>query len=114
MIFSILALSDLSLEFKEGKIIFNIDGVFEDDKDKAIPFDQSLFELYETEFGRPLSQMELQRMADWLNTYEQKLISYALREALTYDHKSFDYIERILVEWKKRNLTAEEYEEGKR
>lgn len=104
----------LALEFKDGKIVFNIDGVFEDEKDKAIAFDQSLFELYETEFGRPLSQMELQRMADWLNTYEQKMISYALREALTYDHKSFDYIERILVEWKKRNLTAEEYEEGKR
>lgn len=104
----------LTLEFKNGKILFNIDGVFDDEKDQAIAFDQSLFDLFETEFGRPLSQMELQRMADWLQEYEQKMISYALREALTYDHKSFDYIERILVEWKKRNLSAEEYEDGKR
>ena len=42
------------------------------------------------------------------------MIIYALREALTYDKKSFDYIERILIEWKKRGLTPEEYEEGKR
>ena len=58
--------------------------------------------------------MELQRLADWLNVYEQKLIGYALREALTYEHLSFDYIERILVEWKKRGLRPEDYEEGKR
>lgn len=53
-------------------------------------------------------------MADWLKDYEQKLICYALREALTYDHKSFDYIERILVEWKNRGMTAEKYEGGER
>lgn len=104
----------LFLEFQNGKILFSIDGIFQEQNDKAVSFDESLFELYETEFARPLSQMELQRMADWLNAYDQKLISYALREALTYDHKSFDYIERILVEWKKRGLTWEQYEEGKR
>lgn len=104
----------LSLDFKEGTIVFCIDGIFLDEKDKAISFDQSLFELYESEFARPLSQMELQRMADWLKAYNQKLIMYALREALTYDCKSFDYIERILIEWKKRGFRAEDYEEGKR
>ncbi len=51
--------------------------------EKSLAFDQSLFDLFESEFGRPLSQMELQRMADWLKDYEQKLICYALREALT-------------------------------
>lgn len=104
----------LSLEFEEGKIMFSIDGIFMEEKDKAISFDQSLFELYESEFARPLSQMELQRMADWLKQYDQKLIAYALREALTYDCKSFDYIERILIEWKKRKFRSEDYEEGKR
>lgn len=104
----------LQLEFKDGKIRFAIDGIFEEQKDQAITFDESLFELFETEFARPLSQMELQRMADWLNTYDQKMIAYALREALTYEHKSFDYIETILESWKNRGLRAEEYEEGKR
>ena len=104
----------LSLHFQDGKIMFHIDGVFEGNKEKTIAFDQSMFDMFESEFGRPLTQMELQRMADWLDQYEQKLIGYALREALTYDHKSFDYIERILIEWKKRDMTAEKYERGER
>lgn len=104
----------LNLELREGRIIFEIDGIFEGEQEKPIAMDTSLFDQYETEFGRPLSQMEMQRLAEWTNTYHQKLIIYALREALTYDKKSFDYIERILIEWKKRGLTPEEYEEGKR
>ena len=104
----------LNLELREGRIIFEIDGIFEGEQEKTIAMDTSLFDQYETEFGRPLSQMEMQRLAEWTNTYHQKMIIYALREALTYDKKSFDYIERILIEWKKRGLTPEEYEEGKR
>lgn len=104
----------LNLELRDGRIIFEIDGIFEGEQEKPITMDTSLFDQYETEFGRPLSQMEMQRLAEWTNTYHQKMIIYALREALTYDKKSFDYIERILIEWKKRGLTPEEYEEGKR
>ena len=104
----------LNLELRDGRIIFEIDGIFEGEQEKPIAMDTSLFDQYETEFGRPLSQMEMQRLAEWTNTYHQKMIIYALREALTYDKKSFDYIERMLIEWKKRGLTAEEYEEGKR
>lgn len=104
----------LNLELRDGRINFEIDGIFEGQQDKSIAMDTSLFDQYETEFGRPLSQMEMQRLAEWTNTYHQKMIIYALREALTYDKKSFDYIERILIEWKKRGLTPEEYEEGKR
>ncbi len=104
----------LSLQFDQGKIIFSIDGVFDDHKEKSIAFDQSMFDLFESEFGRPLSQTELQRMSDWLENYDQKLIGYALREAVTYDRKSFDYIDRILVEWKKTGMSAEQYERGDR
>ncbi len=104
----------VEITFHDGKIIFEIDGVFKGEKDKAISFNDSLFDLFESEFGRPLSQMEFQRLAEWLNIYDQKMIGYALREALTYEHLSFDYIERILIEWKKRGLTSDEYEEGKR
>ena len=31
-----------------------------------------------------------------------------------YEKRSLDYIERILAEWKRKGLTPEEYEEGKR
>lgn len=104
----------LDIVYENKKIAFVIDGVFEDKTtNKTVTFDQSLFEVFESEFARPLTQPELQRLGDWLNEYEQKLILYALREALMYNKRSFDYIERILAEWKKRNYTAQDYEEGK-
>lgn len=104
----------LQIEYQSGHIQFVIDGVFEDEEKAKSSFDESLFDLFESEFARTLSTMEVQRLAQWLEQYDQKLISYALREALTYDRKSFDYIERILIEWKKKGLRVEDYEEGKR
>ena len=49
-----------------------------------------------------------------LAVYKRQMILYALYEAGVYDKRSLDYIERILVEWKRRGLTPPEYEEGKR
>lgn len=104
----------LEISYQDKKIAFLIDGIFDIPKEKTMDFDQSMFDVYESEFARPLSQMELQRMSEWMGLYDQKLIVYALREAVVYDKRSFDYIERILIEWKKRNFTAQEYEDGKR
>lgn len=104
----------LQITYQDKKIVFLIDGIFDTPKEKTVDFDQSLFDVYESEFARPLSQMELQRMSEWMKTYDQKLIIYALREAVLYDKRSFDYIERILMEWAKRNFLAHDYEEGKR
>lgn len=104
----------LQIGYQDRKIAFSIDGIFAAQQDKTMAFDASLFDIFETEFGRPLSQMELQRMSDWIQIYEQKLIQYALREAIMFDKKSFDYIDRILVEWKNRNLSVQDIEDGKR
>lgn len=75
---------------------------------------QSLFDLYESEFGRPLTMSESQRLSEWMSTYELKLIEYALREAVVYETRSFDYIDVILIKWKEKKLTAHDYEEGNR
>lgn len=104
----------LSITYRDKKVVFMIDGIFENPQNKTMDFDQSLFDVFEREFARPLSQLELQRMSEWMGKYDQRLILYALREALLYDKRSFDYIERILAEWKKRNFTVREYEESKR
>ncbi len=104
----------LQITYQDKRVVFLIDGIFETPKRPALNFDQSLFDLFEEEFARPLTQRELQRMSDWMHEYDQKLIVYALREALIYDKRSFDYIERILMEWHKRGFSAQEYEDGKR
>lgn len=104
----------LDITYHDKKIAFLIDGIFDAPQEKTVDFDQSMFDVYESEFARPLSQVEVQRMAEWMSQFDQKLILYALRESVLYDKRSFDYIERILIEWKKRNFTPQEYEDGKR
>ena len=77
-------------------------------------YNSSLIDLYEQGFGRPLSQREVQTICQWTEEHDDRLIRYALREALTYDKQSIDYVDRILLKWKQRGFTAEQYEEGER
>ena len=77
-------------------------------------YSSSLIDLYEQGFGRPLSQREVQTICQWAEEHEDRLIRYALREALTYDKQSIDYVDRILLKWKQRGFTAEQYEGGER
>lgn len=77
-------------------------------------YECSLFELFEREFARTISQTECQRLVDWSEKYDDMLIRYALREALLYEKHNLDYIERILVNWKQKGLTVEKYEDGER
>lgn len=105
----------LQIVLKEGRLVFDISGVYTSQHTIAQSVQSvSLFDEFETEFGRPLSSSEMQRLSSWLDTYDQQLILYALYEAGVYDKRSLDYIERILAEWKRRGLSAQDYEEGKR
>lgn len=104
----------LEVKMSERRIYYSIDGLFRLDEDAA-PCDnnayQNLFQCYEKEFARPLSQKECEMLSEWIATYDMKLIEYALREAVIYDKKSFAYIDRILLNWKERGFTAKMYEE---
>ncbi len=73
-----------------------------------------IIELYEERFNRLLSQRELQIICQWKEEYDDKLLRYAFREMLVQDKNSVDYVDRILLDWKKRGLTAEQYEKGER
>ncbi|WP_270620694.1 DnaD domain-containing protein [[Clostridium] innocuum] len=73
-----------------------------------------IIELYEERFNRLLSQRELQIICQWKEEYDDKLLRYAFREMLVQDKNSVDYVDRILLDWKKRGLTAEQYEGGER
>lgn len=69
---------------------------------------------FETEFGRPISQVEVMRIGQMISENGQLLVMYALREALTYEKKNIDYIDRILYNWREQGFTTNDYEEGKR
>lgn len=104
----------LEIRVSSQSVHFLLNGLFETDiaRDERI-LDSSLFDIFESEFKRPLTNNEMQKISDWNKTTDKKLIIYALREASAYQKMSLPYIEKILSEWKEKGVTAEMLDEGK-
>ncbi|WP_159721834.1 DnaD domain protein [Enterococcus sp. CSURQ0835] len=79
---------------------------------------KQMYQNIEQEFGRPLTAIEYQEVGYWLNDdhYSPELINLALREAVLNQAFSFRYMERILLDWAKKNIQSKEQvlEEKKR
>jgi len=72
---------------------------------------RNMYQLFEKEFGRPLSPMEIELLTTWLDEdkYSDEMMIYALKEAVYSGKLNFRYIDRILFEWHKKNIrTAEQ------
>jgi DNA replication protein len=67
----------------------------------------NLFQLFEQEFGRPLSPMEYETINGWLDQdgYAEELIRFALKESVFAGKLHFRYIDRILLEWSRNRVT---------
>lgn len=65
-----------------------------------------LFKLFEQEFGRFLSPLETESISMWLDEdgHSPEIIRAALKEAVLAQKVSLRYIDRILFEWKKKNI----------
>ncbi|GFN30699.1 DnaD domain-containing protein [Paenibacillus xylaniclasticus] len=70
----------------------------------------NLFTVFEQEFGRPLSPMECETIAAWLDQdkYSDEIIRFALKEAVFAGKLHFRYIDRILLEWSRNRVTNAE------
>ncbi|WP_168188801.1 DnaD domain-containing protein [Thermoflavimicrobium daqui] len=70
----------------------------------------SIFHLFEQEFGRPLSPWECETLAQWIDTdgYQEELIEAALREAIYCGKMNIRYIDRILLEWQQHKIETVE------
>ncbi len=77
------------------KISFNIDNVFEEPQ-KQLTGSENLFEMFEEQFSRPLSQREATTLSEWVNIYDSQTILLALREAVLKHRLSFSYIDKVL------------------
>ncbi|GAX02036.1 DnaD domain protein [Secundilactobacillus silagei] len=71
---------------------------------------ETIFNQIETEFGRPLSPIELEMISQWLDEdhYQVEIIRLALKEAVLNQVYSLKYMDRILLNWQKRHLTTPE------
>ncbi|PWG00873.1 DnaD domain-containing protein [Levilactobacillus bambusae] len=67
-----------------------------------------VFEQIQQEFGRLLSPMEMQEVNGWLDEdhYEPNLIVLALKEAVLNQAYSLRYMDKILLNWERKNLTT--------
>ncbi len=67
-----------------------------------------VFAIFEQEFGRLLSPMECETISMWFDEdgHSTELIKAALREAVIARKVSLRYIDRILFEWKKKNIRS--------
>ncbi|HEX6922914.1 MAG TPA: DnaD domain-containing protein [Bacillales bacterium] len=77
---------------------------------KASKPDEDLFTMFEREFGRPLSPIEIEQISMWIDDDEHSntLIKTALKEAVMAGIMNFRYIDRILLEWKKNGIKTSE------
>lgn len=73
---------------------------------KPVNKENDLYTVFEREFGRPLSPIECETLAMWLehDKYNVELIKTALREAVVSAKLSFRYIDRILFDWQHQNI----------
>ena len=65
---SLVSKSFLNFEVKDKTLLFSIDGIFDDNLHYE-HVDTNIFNTFETEFGRLLSQNELQLLNTWLQKY---------------------------------------------
>lgn len=61
---------------------------------------------FEVEFGRYLSPIEREEVAQWLSVdhYAPEIIELALREAVLSQAYSLKYVDRVLLNWQRHNL----------
>ncbi|PLT28365.1 DnaD domain-containing protein [Peribacillus deserti] len=71
--------------------------------------EESLYTVFEKEFGRPLSPFECETLAMWMeDEHHFTMIKAALKEAVISGKLNFRYIDRILFEWKKNGIRTPE------
>ncbi len=67
---------------------------------------EKLYATIESEFGRPLSPLEMETVADWLDKdqYAPDMIVLALKEAVMNGKLRLKYVDSILLNWQQNNL----------
>jgi len=84
------------------KVAVNSNRGFTDKKfhDKMV----DLISIFENEFGRALSPMEIGQIEQWADEEDAGLIVEALKQAVLRGKHNFKYINSILMEWRRNNL----------
>lgn len=91
------------IEESERLLRITVDGRDFDNK----KFDDNaagLIPIFENEFGRALSPLEIEQIEQWAEERDTRLVVEALKQAVLRGKHNFKYINTILMGWKKNNL----------
>ena len=95
--------------------LINLDGfydkligfIFEQREEDSI--EETIYDIFEREFGRTLSPMEYEIINAWQESnYSKETIILALKEAVYNGVNNLRYIDRILSEWSKKGIKTQE------
>ena len=69
-------------------------------EEEVVEEKMNLVDVFEEEFGRPLTPMELESIKEWVQGgYSEEMIYKALKEAVKSQVLTLRYIEGILINW---------------
>ncbi len=94
-VFVLTSRKALKVRVERDTVVFSLDGLFENNLYEFV--DESIFNVFETEFSRPLSQHEFTTLNEFLAKYSQSEILNALRAASIQRKLTMPYIHSILV-----------------
>ena len=93
----------INLEGLYEKLTFKILNQEEPEKQSSI------YSIFEEEFGRPISAMEVEIISAWIeNGTSEETIKLALKEATYNGVSNLRYIDRIISEWSKKGIKTQE------
>jgi DNA replication protein len=83
------------------------DAIFDEEQVSAV---KAVYELFEGEFARPLSPLELEKISAWLITdgWSAAMLKEAMRRAVMHGALSLAYIDRILLRWRREGIATPE------
>ena len=96
----------ISLEFFYSKLSSYLVEDINSSDDKE---EETIFDLIEKSFGRPLSPMEYEIVKAWpMNNHSEEVIEEAVKEAAYNGVSNLRYIDKILYEWGKKGYKTKE------
>lgn len=68
--------------------------------------EESIYDYIESNFKRILAPIEIQKIQEWLEVFNEDIIKYAIELAVMNRKSNFKYVEGILKNWKSNSLNT--------
>lgn len=64
----------------------------------------TIFDFLESNFGRTISPIEVEKIKEWLKEFDENILKYAIELCCNANAKNFNYLNAILNSWKSKGF----------